>query len=289
MASLGAQQALGIPNNVVKIATTDALVPRFTQTKAFKDEVFNLIDDPSREYNTHENVFLRDGWAEKTMLLEIENAFFSIEDYVQIRTSETVVRNGKDDQENPFPGQTIQSLIAHSLKATITLEDGGSLAVTQSAGGAPETIAQISGGGYHMITFDNDCEQLNQGRNDMLLYYDNAICGGTQAQPRENERYWVGSNAAPAKGSSRAASPAALDPGIEPNGMEHYEMETNGVEPRDPSGLKKTFSKRSSIAVASVASKTPILRVLPWTGGATLSEGKPCMPVQVKPAGPNFP
>lgn len=187
--------SLAVPKAVVKISVSNP-VSSTGQTTAFPKEVFNFTTDATASgYDTHSDVFLRPNWRDKTVALEIENAFFSVDDYVQTRTKERVFRNGQDRNGTSIAGQEIRFHIAHSLRAQVTLDDGGVLSVTRGVyPAAPaDEIARISGGGTYLMTINNDCNDVNHGRNDMFLYYDNTIIGGTSADPRPLERYWVGS------------------------------------------------------------------------------------------------
>lgn len=184
--------SLGVPDQQVKISASNA-ISLTGQSGSFDREVFDFTTDfKTSEYDTHENVFLKDEWSKGTVLLELENAFFSVANYVQTRTSERPVnRNGNDVNGGTLPGQEIKYNIAHSLRAQITLAEAGVLTVTRTVG-TPTEIARISEDGSFIITFNNDCKDITHNRNDMFLYYENTICGGTQAAPRPKERFWVG-------------------------------------------------------------------------------------------------
>ncbi len=187
--------SLAVPKAVVKISASSP-VSSAGQTAGFAKEVFNFTTDTAASgYNTHETVFLRGDWREKTIALELEHAFFSVDDYVQTRTKEKVFRNGQDRDGTSLAGQMISFHIAHSLRAQVTLDDGGVLSVKRGVDPAApaEEIARIPGNGAtYIMTINNDCNDVNHGRNDMFLYYDNTIIGGTPEDPRPQERYWVG-------------------------------------------------------------------------------------------------
>ncbi|HEV7643929.1 MAG TPA: hypothetical protein VGO50_08325 [Pyrinomonadaceae bacterium] len=250
--------SLAVAGGVVKVSTQNA-ISSTGQTAGFEKEVFNFTTNAAASgYDTHQNISLKGNWRDKTVALEIENAFFAPNDYVNVITTETIFRNGLDADGNSVPRQQISFFIAHSLKALITLNENGILTVLQGVHPqAPATeIARIPangtpGGGKYTIIFDNDCDNMNPLSNDMLRYYENTIVDGSAANSQE--KYWIGSI-----GTIGAIGAVT----------------------------EEIISERSKI-LNEAETRTPIL-FSPLTG-VFLVQGKPCMGGQVSPAPQSFP
>jgi hypothetical protein len=190
---LGAQIDHGeqaVANGVITISSPDS-IPRPTVFKSptFDKEVFDFTANPAVSgYTTHERVRLKNLSGNNTVTMELKDAFFSVGDYVNVLTPESVFLHTVDPNGGLGPNIPL-GLIARSLKATIVLPDSQSvLTVTYPRMASP---LSITGGGLFTLRFDNDCRRIRRGHNDMLMYYQNTI------QPQRGgadvtERFFIG-------------------------------------------------------------------------------------------------
>ncbi len=177
-----------VSNGLIRITSPAEAAPRTFQSNHFNSEVYDFTAPATLPYQTHELITVRDDWPIRTVLMEIENAFFSVIDYVDVLSpNESIVLHG----ENPgttIPDRTLTT-IARAVKATVVLPPGKVLKVESTNMASP---LEFKDGGFYTLRFNNDCEDLRSGRNDMFLYYENTIVALRGGQRVPDERFWVG-------------------------------------------------------------------------------------------------
>jgi hypothetical protein len=113
--------------------------------------------------HTHPKVRLKPNPG-KFVLMTVPNAYFFIDVYLEDISPDHQIP-ALVDVGTSAPGHTFTSL-AHSAKAIIRLKDGGTL--TLKAGGFQFTTEP---GSSYTLTFDNDCDKIPTGENDMDMFY----------------------------------------------------------------------------------------------------------------------
>lgn len=131
------------------------------QTDNFGRHVLNLTSA-----QTHPRIRRKSDLTGKAVLMTIPNARFSINRYLEEFPPHRIP---KLVEQSTGSGTDLTTL-AHSVKATIAVDDGGQVIVEsdQLTGGQFATERGFS----HTLTFDNDCEIVRPGKNDMDMFYD---------------------------------------------------------------------------------------------------------------------
>lgn len=124
-------------------------------TSNFDKYVFDMTSA-----HTHGRVKPNDDWAEKGVLLKIENAQFSVFNYLQsydeVKDYDVVLIEGADDS-----GGVNQGLLAHMVSAHIELGEKGSVDVKVDG----KKIISSEAGQSCILLFDNDCEEIGSDGN----------------------------------------------------------------------------------------------------------------------------
>jgi hypothetical protein len=137
----------------------------------FGNYAFNLTNnDPT--YITHRQIKKKDGWADGTVLMTIDNAVFYPMDYIQDLTDERPILWGGRPDNLPEQSLQLPGTITHSVRARIELVNDGELTVTSNKLPRPVVISEA---GNYTLTFDNDCHTVTRGRNDMFMFYEKTI------------------------------------------------------------------------------------------------------------------
>ena len=131
----------------------------------FRQRVLNLTST-TLPIQTHPRIRKKGDLAGKAVLLTIPNARFTVRRYLE----EFHVGRIDDLEELPSQRRTPLTSLAHSVKATINLNDGGQVIVESDRlpGGRFSTEIGFS----YILTFDNDCAVPKADRNDMDMFYD---------------------------------------------------------------------------------------------------------------------
>lgn len=131
------------------------------ETPNFTNHVLDLTST-----RTHPRIRKKGDLTGKAVLLTIPNARFSINKYLE------EFPGGKIPALEELPAGTKQPLttLAHSVKATITLDDGAHAVVESNVlkDGRFPTDAGFS----CILTFNNDCETPKPEKNDMDMFYE---------------------------------------------------------------------------------------------------------------------
>lgn len=150
------------------------------ETDSFRKFVFDLTNKTdSTKPITHNNIVLKnvpaDEWRRGTVLMKIDApATFSVDVYLNdLLTPNDPIELNEDDKDGNEVGgrRPTFPIMAHSLKATIQLNDTGTLTVNDGS----TDIVVVSGSGVYTLVFDNDCKEKKPNKNDMDMFYAKTI------------------------------------------------------------------------------------------------------------------
>ena len=144
------------------LVTTKNAASVSSQTQNFEKHVLDLTSS-----GMHPKIKKKGDLKGKAVLLTIPNARFSVRKYLQEFPNVEVPDLEEVDTTNRRPLK--DELIAHSVKATIILNEDGHLTVESDALG---TNFITDKGESFILTFDNDCVETKLGHNDMDMFYE---------------------------------------------------------------------------------------------------------------------
>jgi hypothetical protein len=132
-----------------------------SETSNFTSHVLDLTSQ-----RTHGKIRSKGDLTGKAVLLTIPHARFSINKYLEEFPSGRIpdLVETKTGARNPI------YTLAHSVKGTITLNDGAQVVVESDGLGGGRFVTEP--GFSSILTFNNDCEKPKPGKNDMDMFYE---------------------------------------------------------------------------------------------------------------------
>jgi hypothetical protein len=129
--------------------------------------------------------------GKNAVLMTLPDARFSVRTYLQDFGDPTKIPPLEEVSQGI--SKPINMLMAHSARATIVLNDDGQVTVNSSALGTSFVTEKDCS---YTLTFDNDCEQTKEDRNDMDMFYE--VIEEHPAFGDPNRRFRIGGVGQPA-------------------------------------------------------------------------------------------
>jgi hypothetical protein len=207
----------------------------------FVQDVYDLTSE-----DTHGKVRLKEE-AGRYVSMTIPNAHFSINEVFVGQKGQKLA--DLVDIKHPKLKKPVKRL-ANSVKGTITLNDGGH--VTVKAGEFSFTTD-----GSHTLIFDNDCEKVKVGRNDMDMFYEIIEEFDPVSEEKIDRQFRIGGVGVASK-KSRAAASAGFGVSVEGSGGGVGDL--GPVPFKDPPG----FASGNTCMFAIVSDEESISKLPPF-------------------------
>ncbi|HEY0428335.1 MAG TPA: hypothetical protein VGC76_11175 [Pyrinomonadaceae bacterium] len=144
--------------SLAKSKAIDISAPGATSIPGADEEYNNFVYDLTSP-TTHPRIRMKSEPGKFT-LLKVPNAQLSVNKFF-LPPIPDLVEVGNPANRSPI------AQLAQSVKATITLDDGGQVNID-----ADEFSFSTDAGASCILIFDNDCDEVIQGQNDMDMYYE---------------------------------------------------------------------------------------------------------------------